>query len=133
MIIVNTDQILKIHKKLIENFGGDSTYRKDTVQIIENIIDQLYPKFGFDKYPCVYSKSAKLWYSLCKNHCFTDGNKRVSTGAMLTMLFLNNINLKIDEETLTNKTIEIATSKLNQNEIDNYIKELSEFLRGCKK
>jgi hypothetical protein len=52
---------------------------------------------------------------------------------MITMLNINNIELKIDEETLTNKTIEIATSKLNQNEIDNYIKELSDFLRGCKK
>ena len=133
MNIITTEQILILHGLCIEVYGGDKTYRENTKQNIENIIDQLYPKFGYDKYPCIYSKSAKLWYSLCKNHCFTDGNKRIATITMITMLNINNIELKIDEETLTNKTIEIATSKLNQNEIDNYIKELSDFLRGCKK
>ncbi len=56
-------------------------------------------------------------FSLIKNHPFLDGNKR--TGILVALLFLayNDIDLTASQEELYDLTMQIAESKITENNI----------------
>ena len=45
------------------------------------------------------------------NHPFVDGNKRISTHAMLILLALNGIELKYEQDELSDEILDIAAGK----------------------
>ena len=83
--MITVDQALKIHKILIDEFGGSPGLRDRG--LLESAIER--PQQTFDKkelYPNPINKSAALLESIVKNHPFIDGNKR--TGYVLARLTL---------------------------------------------
>lgn len=50
---------------------------------------------GNDLYPGLEQKAAALMYSLCQNHPFADGNKRLAFTATRTFLRLNGMDLDV--------------------------------------
>ena len=51
---------------------------------------------GNDLYPTIEEKAAALLYSLCQNHSFTDGNKRVAFIAARTFLRRNGFDIDVE-------------------------------------
>ncbi|HEM9586212.1 TPA: type II toxin-antitoxin system death-on-curing family toxin, partial [Streptococcus agalactiae] len=72
---LTSKQILFLHSQLISATGGiDGTRDKGLVEsALANVFDTY---FGVEKYKTIEEKSARLCYSLIKNHAFLDGNKR---------------------------------------------------------
>jgi death on curing protein len=88
MKYLNVTQVLRIHTRSIEQFGGDPTIRD--LGLLETAVAQ--PRAGFDGkdlYPELADKAAALAFSLVMNHPFADGNKRTGYGAMLRFLSRN--------------------------------------------
>jgi death-on-curing protein len=88
MKYLNVNQVLAIHERSIEQFGGDPTIRD--LGLLESAVAQ--PRAGFggkDLYPELADKAAALAYSLVMNHPFADGNKRTGYGAMMRILSRN--------------------------------------------
>ena len=116
MKILSKQQILLLHKILIEKFGGVVGVRD------ENLLDSaIYAPFqtfgGNELYPTATEKAARLGFGLIKNHPFIDGNKRIGTHAMLTLLELNNFFVDYDEENLTEIIFRVADGSCDYSDL----------------
>lgn len=63
---------------------------------------------GKELYPTLAKKTAILYYSLIKNHCFKNGNKRVATVSLLVFLGINGYWLKGNKKELENYLVDTA-------------------------
>jgi death-on-curing protein len=92
-------EVLHIHEGVLAQTGGLFGIRD--LPALESALSQ--PKAsagGADAYPSLVEKAAALCYSLCSNHPFVDGNKRVAHAAMEVFLLLNGreVRASIDEQ-----------------------------------
>jgi len=99
MIILTTDEVIVMHDKLIMATGGSSGLCD--MGLLESAILGCTQTFGGEElYPTVIEKAARMAYSICKNHPFVDGNKRVAVTALLVVLRVNNIPVKFTQLSL---------------------------------
>lgn len=83
--------------------------------------------FGRVAYPTLEDKAAIIFYTINKRQIFLNGNKRMSTLALLVFLSINNRTLDIVPNELTEKALWLAnTESLNFPEIK---AELSQWIR----
>lgn len=87
-------------------------------------VSTIYQTFGGkDLYPSIEEKAANLLYFITKNHSFSDGNKRIAAFLFLYFLEKNDIlydengNKRIADNTLVALTLMIAVSKPEEKEI----------------
>lgn len=80
-------------------------------------VNNIYQTFdGKELYPSLEEKAAMLLYSITKDHCFHDGNKRIAASCFLYFMQKNNMlyingKKRIDDDTLFAITLFIAESK----------------------
>lgn len=86
-------------------------------------VNNIYQTFGgTELYPTLEEKAAMLLYSITKDHCFHDGNKRIAASCFLyfmqknDMLYVNG-KKRIDDNTLFAITLFIAESKAEDMEM----------------
>jgi len=83
------DELLEIHEKLIERFGGQSGIRDPG--LLESALFR--PRTGY--YKDLAEMGAALFESLIINHPFVDGNKRVAFFATDVFFRLNGYKLEV--------------------------------------
>ncbi|MBI4280599.1 type II toxin-antitoxin system death-on-curing family toxin [Candidatus Uhrbacteria bacterium] len=66
---------------------------------------------GKDLYPSIVEKATILYYSLNRNHPFRNGNKRISTVALLVFLYINGYWLDAGIQEMTDKALFVAKSE----------------------
>ena len=94
--------------------------------LLEQSVNSVLSAFGeYELYPTLLEKVAQLCYSLCKNHCFTDGNKRTAVIAMLMFLDTNGMNVsQINHNTLAELIWNVADGSRSRTDILNYLKTI---------
>lgn len=70
-----------------------------------------------------FGMAAAYLYSICQNHPFEDGNKRVALDACLTFLLLNGYECSADPDSLTQFVLEIASSKRTKDEVARWLEK----------
>ena len=80
---LSLDEVLAIHERLIERFGGDHGIRDHG--LLESALFR--PQTGY--YAHIEEMGAAMFESLLVNHAFVDGNKRVAFFASDIFLRLN--------------------------------------------
>lgn len=85
------DEVLAIHERLIERFGGSAGVRDHG--LLESALFR--PQTGY--YEDLAETAAALMESLLMNHPFVDGNKRVAFFATDVFLAMNDWKLEIDD------------------------------------
>lgn len=85
-------ELLAIHHRLIEEFGGASGVRDGGA--LESALFR--PQTGY--YRDVIHEAAALFESLVQNHPFVDGDKRVAFAAMDVFLRINGHVLEVDDD-----------------------------------
>jgi len=83
------DELLEIHEKLIERFGGESGIRDPG--LLESALFR--PQTGY--YEDLAEMGAALFESLIINHPFVDGNKRVAFFGTDVFYRLNGYKLEV--------------------------------------
>ncbi len=83
------DELVEIHEKLIERFGGQSGIRDPG--LLESALFR--PRTGY--YKDLAEMGAALFESLIINHPFVDGNKRVAFFATDVFFRLNGYKLEV--------------------------------------
>lgn len=116
MIWVKTEDVIFIHRRIIQSTGGTDGLR-DRAGLEAAIAALLQSFAGRDFFPSDVEKIARLGYGLAANHAFLDGNKRI--GAMMTQLLLkwNGYQLKLRQGELADMFISIADGNSGEEEL----------------
>ncbi len=111
MYLLNLDQVLDLHIKIITQSGGASGVRDQNA--LESALAQPQMSYaGQDLYPSLAEKSAALGFSLINNHPFVDGNKRIGHAAMEVMLIMNGFEIQADTDNQEKVILEVAAGEM---------------------
>ena len=115
-------QVVRIHKILIDNFGGSHGLRD--ANVLESALKRPDQTFdGHDLYPSLVEKAAAVFESIVKNHPFIDGNKRIGY-VLLRMTLLNaDQDIVASEDDKYEFVIQVSEGKLDFDEITNWIQQ----------
>lgn len=120
-IYLTLEEALRIHQRLIEEFGGAKGIRD--AGLIESAL--LRPQTGY--YADLVEEAAALWESLAMNHGFIDGNKRVAYACVELFLQLNGVDIfpgNDDIELFIYSNIEAGT--FNKDVVEHWLHEHTE-------
>ena len=112
MIRLTKEEILLLHEKLIERYGG--TYGVRDENLLDSALNAPFQGYGeYDFYPSVIQKAVRLCFGLVMNHPFHDGNKRIGAMALLVTLDLNHLTLKANSMELSEIILRLAAGSIN--------------------
>jgi death-on-curing protein len=109
-------EVLYIHESVLAQTGGLTGIRD--LAALESAISQ--PKAsvgGADAYPTLVGKASALAYSLCSNHPFIDGNKRVAHAAMETFVVLNGYEIQAPVKEQERVMLGVAAGAVGRTEL----------------
>ena len=122
MIRLTREEILLLHEKLIERYGGTYGLRDDN--LLDSALNAPFQSFGDQElYPTTIEKTVRLCFGLVKNHPFHDGNKRIGALVLLTTLDLNHVILNTNSVELTEIILSLATGNIDCQELLEWAKE----------
>jgi death-on-curing protein len=114
-------EVLFIHESVLTQSGGRGGIRD--LSALESAVSQ--PKTsvgGSDAYPFLHEKAAALGYSLCSNHPFIDGNKRVAHAAMETFLVLNRTEIRASVDEQERLMLGVASGTVGREELASWLR-----------
>lgn len=129
--------IIEIHNRVLENAGttnilDNGRFLDPSGKAFDAAVNGILAGFGgIDLYPSIVDKSAALCYNIITSHVFRDGNKRVASLSLITMLDINNLECSLTDEELANLTVQIAEHKMDYTEFSEIINR-SVKLKGTK-
>ncbi len=122
MIILNKEQVLKLHTSLIKTTGGSDGIRDEGM--LDLALNNPFQSFGGKElYPSIQAKAARLCFGLVRNHAMLDGNKRLGTHVMLVFLALNGYELPYSQKELSDVILALASGNIGEKEILQWIIE----------
>ena len=122
MILLSKEQVKLLHSQLIAETGGTDGIRDEG--LLDSALNAPFQSFGgFETYPSIQQKAARLGFGLVKNHAFVDGNKRIGAHAMLVFLALNQVELDYSQDELIAVILKIASGTYGFEELFYWILE----------
>ena len=126
---LTVEQVIALHTQLVMKTGGSDGIRDRG--LLESAVNAPFQSFGgYDMYPTIYEKVARLGFGLAQNHAFIDGNKRIAAHALLTFLALNGIEIDCTEFELFSVFMRLAESALT---FDDLVSWLNNHASSCMK
>ena len=113
MQLLTLEQVLLLHKNVIEQSGGAIGIRDPG--ILESALAQ--PNMSFDGqalYPALIEKVAALGFSLINNHPFVDGNKRIGHVAIEVTLLINGYEMRADVDEQETVILSVAAGQMDR-------------------
>lgn len=112
MYYLSLDDIKNIYYQVIHISGGGSCGILDEGRII-GTLQQIQ---NDDYYPDIEDKVTHIFFALNKNHCFTDGNKRIALAACIAFLTYNGYLFILSRFTseMENYSIHVASGAINK-------------------
>ena len=108
VLFLTIEDVLAIHQKMIERYGGDSTIRDLGLNDSAVMMPQ-QSLAGEYLHPSIASMAAAYLFHLCSNHGFGAGNKRTAVGAALVFLDVNGVELALTVDELEQITLDVAS------------------------
>jgi len=119
---LTVEQVLRLHARLIERFGGAAGVRD--LGALEGALGRPFAEFeGVSAFPDVHDKAAALFHGLVTCHAFVDGNKRVGLAATLVWLEVNGYRLALDAEQRYATTMRVADGTLSTDALANLLRD----------
>lgn len=127
---LDVGDVIELHYMLIIDFGGMKGIFSETRGKVESILDFMFKEyFGQELYIGLFTKAAYLLYSLIKNHCFPDGNKRIDFNSCEIFIYINGYELCTDSYDFAKFVEDIAASKYRSTDITCYILSIGKALK----
>lgn len=121
---VEIDEAYLIHKAIIERAGSKASVRD--FALLHSAIERPKATYvGQDLYPTAFLKAAALLQSLCRNHPFTDGNKRTAWISTKRFLAINDYHLRAKRKEAVEFMVYVDNSKPPVHEISLWLKNHS--------
>lgn len=122
MIYLHKQQILKLHNRIINEFGGIHGIRDERL-LDSALANPLQTFAGIDLYQTCVDKAVQLCYGLIKNHPFLDGNKRIALHSMLILISINGLKIEIAHDELIDIIFKVADGSFNSSDLLQLLKE----------
>lgn len=114
-------RVIQLNKATVDAHGGNFMppnnflHEENLDYLLEAVQAEM---FGQPLYPNISDKAAIYCYNIICNHIFSDGNKRTDLVSALLFLNLNgfDLSLKINDATLTDYILKIASGESNLEE-----------------
>jgi death on curing protein len=117
---VSNSQVIKIHDRQIETFGGTTGIRDEG--LLDSALAQPQATFGGELlHPTIYEQAAAYLYHLAMNHPFIDGNKRTAFAVMDTFINLNGYSLNLSAEETYNMVIRVVRREISKGELSAFL------------
>lgn len=120
MRLLTMEQLIKIHKIQIDNFGGLAGIRDKGA--LESALYAVANRLNYEEGIDEAAIAGTYAYHLCQAHAFHDGNKRVAAMATETFIMLNGYELNIDNELLAVVFLELADGKYSRDDMEEMIR-----------
>lgn len=119
------EEILLLHYKIVEDFGGAHGIRDDG-RLKSALLAPRQTVFGHEAYPTLFDKAAVYMRGVIADHPFIDGNKR--TGTVLAGLFIKRggHELAAKPKDLEDFAVRVAVERLAATEIAAWLKSHSQ-------
>ena len=112
---LSVEIVREIHAEAIARFGGLSGVRD--VALLESAVAAPQASFGGKSpYSDLAEVAAAYLYYLCRNHPFSDGNKRSALASCIVFLRLNGIDPRADGPEWEELTMAVASSVMDRAE-----------------
>ena len=122
ILTLSKEQIILLHKQLIERYGGNHGIRDEG--LLDSALNAPFQSFeGRDFFPTVVDKAVRLCTGLVQNHPFYDGNKRIGAMALLVMLDINHVHLHTNSAELADVILGLASNRLDGDFLLSWVKE----------
>ena len=113
---LSVDDVLAIHGRIIEEFGGDPGLRDRG--LLESAVAMPQSTFGgADLHAGLAGKAAAYHFHLCANHAFVDGDKRVAVVAAEVFLLTNGHELSVSDDEIEELTLGVAGGQLSKDQV----------------
>lgn len=112
---LSVENVLGIHQRVIEEFGGDAGVRDHG--LLESAV--MIPAAQYEGrflHPDLPAMAAAYLFHICRNHAFVDGNKRTALAAAEVFLRLNGQGLKASNRELERLTVGVAQGTLSKDD-----------------
>ena len=110
------EQIISLHSDLIQEYGGSDGLHDES--LLDSALSAPFQTYdGQSPFSSIQHKAARLGFGLIMNHPFVDGNKRIGTHVMLTMLAMNGIELSYTQKELYELILGVASGSISYEEL----------------
>jgi death-on-curing protein len=115
-------QVLAIHRRVMQDFGGDSTVRDEG--LLQSAVMMPAAQYGGKLlHPDIEAMAAAYLFHICRNHAFADGNKRTALVAAELFLLLNGWQLKATNRELERLTLWVAAGEVTKHDVIAFFRE----------
>jgi death-on-curing protein len=113
---LSVDDVLLVHRRVIEEFGGDPGLRERG--LLASAVAMPQSTFGgTDLHSGLAGKAAAYHFHLCSSHPFIDGNERVAVAAAELFLLINGYELSGSDDDIKELTLGVASSQWSKDQV----------------
>ena len=121
MRYLDVEQLLRIHREVIEQTGGSPEIRDRG--LLESAAAQPQAGFGgVELYPTITDKASALGFSLICNHPCVDGNKRLGSTAMRVFLLMNGYEIDASVDEREHVILSVAAGQLSREQFTEWLR-----------
>ncbi len=118
--MIETEDVIKIHKLLIDHFGGSHGVRDE--RSLNSAINRPFATFNQQAlYPVPIEKAAAILESIVTNHPFIDGNKRTGYVLARLLLFKAGLNIEATQEEKFEMVISVSKGQWKFKQIKDWL------------
>lgn len=121
-LFLTVDVVLNIHRRMIEEFGGDGGIRDRG--LLEAAVAMPQQRFdGKLLHESLAEQAAAYLFHICSNHAFVDGNKRTALAAAEFFMLLNEAQLLATNDELYELTMGVAKGNVDKKALTIFFRE----------
>lgn len=123
-IFLSLEQVLRIHRSMIERYGGEAGLRD--AGLLHSAIAVPQASFGGEYlHADLFEMAAAYLYHIVQNHPFLDGNKRAGAAAAIVFLAMNDVPVQADEEGVAEITLRVAAGQAGKVEAAAFLRKMA--------
>jgi death on curing protein len=115
MLFLHKDEVLAIHHKLIEQFGGLQGVRDEG--LLESALESAPNRLHYEQADVAIC-AATYAFHLARNHPFVDGNKRIGAAVAEIFVRLNGARLSATNDEIVELFLGIAAGAVSREDVE---------------
>ena len=115
MLFLYKTEVIDIHERLIEEFGGINGLRDEGA--LESALSSVENRAYYENADILIC-AATYAYHLTQAHAFIDGNKRIAAAISEIFLDINSIRLNATNDQIVDLFLSIASGEKSRNDVE---------------